>query len=154
MILNILKRIYKILCVVCSEIPFREDSCRIKTSQIDLQFRIKRLFTEKCRSRLLYAVLNIVNNGKYLFFTIYCMYQWIEGETLIFWVNVKITRFLLLINWVWVGFDQLHLYLYIYVSLEFLLPTLNKFTIKYNTIQSAYSDWALNLRNLRDLKEL
>ena len=28
----------------------------------------------------------------------------------------------------WVGFDQLHLYLYIYVSLEFLLPILNKFT--------------------------
>ena len=38
LILNILKRIYKKLCAVCSEIPFGEDSCCIKTSQIDLQF--------------------------------------------------------------------------------------------------------------------
>ena len=28
----------KNLCVVCSEIPFGEYSCRIETSQIDLQF--------------------------------------------------------------------------------------------------------------------
>ena len=32
------KRIYKKLCAVCSEIPFGEDSCRIETCQIDLQF--------------------------------------------------------------------------------------------------------------------
>ena len=37
LILNILKRIHKKLCVVCSEIPFGEDSCCIKTSQIYLQ---------------------------------------------------------------------------------------------------------------------
>ena len=69
--------------------------------------RIKRLFTEK----FICYVLNIVNNSKYLFiysfifFTIYCMSQWIAGETLIFWVNVKATRFLLLVSWVWVGLD-------------------------------------------------
>ena len=55
MILNILKRINKKLCVVCLEIPFGEDSCHIKTGQIDLHFRIKQLFTEKCRG-LLYAM--------------------------------------------------------------------------------------------------
>ena len=60
MILNILKRIYKKLCVVCSETPFGEDSCRIETSQIDLQFRIKRLFTEKFWSKLLYAMFQIL----------------------------------------------------------------------------------------------
>ena len=101
--------------------------------------RIKRLFTEKFLSRLLYAVL-FIYLFIYLFiclfilFTIYCMSQWIGGETLIFWVNAKITRFLLLANWVWAGLDQLHLYLYIYVSPEFLLLTLIKFTIQYNTI--------------------
>ena len=31
--------------------------------------------------------------------------------------------------------QMLHLYLYIYVSLEFLLPTLNKFTIQNNAMQ-------------------
>ena len=67
------------------------------------------------------------------------MSQWIGREFLTFWGNVKITRFILLVNWVWVGFDLLHLYLYIYVSLEFLLPTLNIFTTQYNTIQSVRS---------------
>ena len=85
MILNILKRIYKKIRVVCSEIPFGEDSCHLKTSQIDLQFGSSDFLLKN-----LYAVLNIVNNSKYLFiysfifFTIYCMSQWIAGETLIF----------------------------------------------------------------------
>ena len=43
----------------------------------------------------------------------------------------------LLATWVWLGFDELYLDLYIYVSLEFLLLALNKFTIQY-TISSAY----------------
>ena len=38
LVLNVLKGIYKKLCVVCLEIPFGEDSCRIEISQIDLQF--------------------------------------------------------------------------------------------------------------------
>ena len=61
-------------------IPFGEDSCRIETSQTDLEF----------------YVLNIVNNfKKFIFyfilffffsfyFTIYCMSQWIGEETLTF----------------------------------------------------------------------
>ena len=68
MILNILKRIYKKIRVVCSEIPFGEDSCHLKTSQIDLQFGSSDFLLKN-----LYAVLNIVNNGKYLF--IYFFYH-------------------------------------------------------------------------------
>ena len=68
MILNILKRIYKKIRVVCSETPFGEDSCHLKTSQIDLQFGSSDFLLKN-----LYAVLNIVNNGKYLF--IYFFYH-------------------------------------------------------------------------------
>ena len=39
------KRIYKKLCVVCSEIPFFEDSRRVENSQIDLHFGSVWLFS-------------------------------------------------------------------------------------------------------------
>ena len=88
------KNLLKKLCLVCSEIPLGEESCRVETGQNDLQFVsvwlffffcMMQLFTEKIwEQTLICYVFNIVNNCKkkffciffiFYFFTIYCMSQ-------------------------------------------------------------------------------
>ena len=104
-----------------------------------------RLFAEKISVQALICyVLNIVNNCKnsfifscifmFCFFFNYLLYVPADRrknfDILSRHQNNKVS-FTCQLGWV--GFGWLHLHLYIYVSLEFLLPTINEFTIqKYN----------------------
>ena len=74
LILNILKRIYKKLCVVCLEIPFDEDLLRIETSQIDLQLGSNDFLLKFFVYLFIYLSIYL-----FIYFTIYCMSQWIGG---------------------------------------------------------------------------
>ena len=111
----------------------------IYTSHRLTVFCMIRLFNEKMSQQtLIRYVLNIVNNCKNVF-VFSCIFF-----NCILYVPVDRRRNFDILskrqnNKVyftcqlrWVGLYQLHLYLYIYASLEFLLPTLSKFTIQYN----------------------
>ena len=88
---------------------FRWRSCRVETSQIDLQF--KRLFTEKISEQTFICyVLNIVNNGKCLFiylFIYYLLHVPVDRrrnfDILSKRQNNKVS--FTCHNWVWVGLD-------------------------------------------------
>ena len=75
-------------------------------------FRIKWLFTEKIsKQTFICYVLNIVNNGKNLFIYLFIYFYYLfhvpvdRRRNFDILSKPQITRFLLLVSWVWVGFD-------------------------------------------------